>query len=124
VAVRVTAVPAGNVAEQVVGQSMPAGLEMIRPAPFRVTVSVQGGGVVLKVAVTDCAADIVTVQVGTDPVQAPPQPTKEEPDAGVAVRVTSVPLLKLAEQAVPQLTPAGVELTVPLPVPAGVTARA
>jgi hypothetical protein len=37
---------------------------------------------------------MVTVQVRTRiPEQAPPQPTKTEPNAGVAVKVTPVPLL-------------------------------
>jgi hypothetical protein len=45
----------------------------------------------LKVAVTDCAALIVTVQVPV-PAQAPPQPPKVEPLAGVAVKVIGVPL--------------------------------
>ena len=55
----------------------------------------------------------------TVPVEqpAPLQPTNVEPVAAVAVRVTIVPLLKLAEQVLPQLIPLGELLTVPLPVP-------
>ena len=45
----------------------------------------------VKLAVTDCAALIVTVQMPV-PVHAPLQPPKVEPAAGVAVRVTGVPL--------------------------------
>jgi hypothetical protein len=44
-----------------------------------------------------------------------------DPVAAVAVRVTDV--LKLTEQVVPQLMPLGLLVTVPLPVPAGVTVR-
>src|SRR5262252_506471 len=77
----------------------------------------------LKVAVTDCAAVIETVQVPV-PVQAPLQPAKVEPLAAAAVRVTEVPLAKLALQVLPQLTPVGEEVTVPLPEPALVTVRA
>jgi hypothetical protein len=44
-----------------------------------------------------------------------------EPEAGVAVRVTVVPVLRLAEQVLPQLMPAGLLVTVPLPVPALLT---
>ena len=57
-------------------------------------------------------------------VQAEPlQPAKVEPVAGVALKVTRVPLLYNAEQVLPQLIPAGVLVTVPLPVPALVTER-
>src|SRR6185503_8206401 len=51
------------------------------------------------------------------PVQAPLQPVKVAPAAGVAVSVTAVPLLKDAEQVAPQLTPAGALVTVQGPVP-------
>ena len=62
------------------------------------------------------AWDIVTWQ-GPNPVQSPLQPAKLEPDAAVAVRVTTVPVVKLAAQVEPQLIPAGLEVTVPKPVP-------
>jgi hypothetical protein len=55
------------------------------------------------------------------PEQAPLQPANTEPPAGVAVRVTEVPVLKLAVQVGPQLMPAGALLTEPLLVPASVT---
>ena len=118
VAVKVTAVPLANAAEQVAPQEMPAGaLETVPvPAPAFVTVSVKGCRV--NVAVTDVAALIVTVQVPV-PVQPPPlQPVNVEPAAGVAVRVTAVPLAKAAEQVAPQEMPAGALVTVPLPAPA------
>ena len=77
----------------------------------------------MKVAVTVVAAESVTTQVPV-PEQPPPlQPVKVEPAAGVAVNVTAVPLAKLAEQVAPQVIPAGKLVTVPLPVPAGVTVR-
>ena len=77
----------------------------------------------MKVAVTVVAAERVIVH---DPVpeQPPPvQPLKVEPPAGAAVSVTAVPLVKLAAQVAPQSMPAGELVTVPLPVPAGVTVR-
>jgi hypothetical protein len=48
----------------------------------------------------------------------PVQPAKVEPVAGVAVKVTRVPLLYNAEHVLPQLMPEGALVTVPMPVPA------
>src|SRR5206468_851816 len=74
-----------------------------------------------KVAVTVVAAVRVTVHEPM-PAQPPPlQPVKTEPAVGVAVRVTAVPLAHGPAQSVPQLIPAGVLVTVP--VPALVTVR-
>lgn len=60
---------------------------------------------------------IVTLQVGEVPEQAPDQFTNSLPAGGVAVRVTTVPSVNLAEQLPPQLSvrslPAGVAVTVP-----------
>ncbi len=103
---------------------MPAG-ELVTvplPGPAVLTVRVLVCGV--KVAVTVVAAVMFTVQEPV-PEQPPPlQLEKVEPVAGVAVRVTALPLGKLAEQLVPQLIPAGELVTVPLPVPAVLTVRA
>src|SRR5438445_10861716 len=77
----------------------------------------------VKVAVTDRAALMLTVQVVPEAASQPLQPVNVDPVAGVAVRVTTVPLSKAAEQVAPQLSPAGAEVTVPLPVPAVVTVR-
>ena len=50
------------------------------------------------------------------PEQPPPdQPVKDETPPGVAVNVTLVPLLYASEQSPPQLMPAGLLVTVPLP---------
>ena len=70
----------------------------------------------LKLAVTVVAVLTVTAQVPV-PEQAPLQPAKDEPAAGVAVRVMAVPGVTDCEQAVPQLMPAGLLVTVPEPVP-------
>ena len=51
------------------------------------------------------------------PLHAPLQPEKVEPAAGVAVRVTLVPLVTDALQVGPQLIQPGQELTVPLLLP-------
>jgi hypothetical protein len=84
-----------------------------------------GGGVVglaLKVAVTVVAPLIVTGQVAV-PLQAPLQPAKTEPEAGLAVSVSAVPAATVSVQSAPQVIPAGELDTVPVPVPFLVTDR-
>src|SRR6476646_10563789 len=80
------------------------------------------GGVELKFALTNVAASMVTLQA---PVllQAPLQPANVEPESGVAVKLTTVPLAKLAEHVVPQEIPEGELATVPVPVPIFATVR-
>src|SRR5262245_58589881 len=93
------------------------------PLPVPALVMVRAKVWVVKVAVTEVAALRVTVQLPV-PLQPPPlHPMKVEPEAGEALRVTGVPLEKAEEQVLPQLIPAGVLLTVPLPVPALLTVR-
>ncbi len=55
------------------------------------------------------------------PVHAPAHRAKTELLAGVAVRMTGVPTVKLALHVCPQLIPAGALVTVPVPVPEFVT---
>jgi len=74
----------------------------------------------LKVAVTETLELRVTVQVPV-PEHPPLQPENTEPLAAAAVRVTLVPLEKLAAHVPLQLIPAGLLLTVPPPVPDLVT---
>jgi hypothetical protein len=59
---------------------------------------------------------MVTVQALV-PVHAPDQPAKLEPVAGVGVRLTVVPSLKLLEQIKPQSIPLGLLEIVPEPDP-------
>jgi len=73
-----------------------------------------------KVTVTVDAAFTITTHAPV-PVQAPLQLVKFEPAAGVAVSVTAVPGVTDCEQVVPQLMPAGLLVTVPVPVPFFVT---
>jgi hypothetical protein len=137
-AVSVTAVPEVKLRAQVVwvcpatvgvAQVSPAGAELTEPEAVEVPLAalmvrpklaVAGA----KFAVTLRVAVMARVQVVAVPVQAPLQPVKAEPVAGVAVSVTFVPLLKLAEQlaaetpaavGVGQLMPAGFDATVPAP---------
>ena len=97
---------------------MPGGLLVTAPlpAPNLTTVKVYCGINSVKVAVTSRSAVMVTVHVPV-PVHAPLQPSKKDPGNGVAVRVTEAALLNPAEQIEPQLMPAGLLLTVPLPLP-------
>ena len=78
------------------------------------------GAAAVNVAPTVAAAFMVTLQVDV-PLQAPVQPAKVELAAGVGVSVTAVPAAKLAMHVVPQLMPAGVLVTLPVPVPEAVT---
>ncbi len=71
----------------------------------------------MNVAVTVTGEFPVTVQTAV-PEHAPLQPSNLEPEAAVAVRVTSVPGAYVAVQLLPQVMPTGVLLTVPVPVPA------
>ncbi len=73
-------------------------------------------------AVTVLAALMLTVQVLV-PVQAPLQPAKIESVSALAVRVTLVFSTYSSLQSLPQLMPAGLLVTVPLPVPALLTVR-
>ena len=101
---------------------MPAGapITVPDPVPSFVTDSIMIVGFVKKVAVTEVAALTVTVQAPV-PEQAPLQPAKEEPAAGVAVRVMGVPKGTACEQVAPQVMPPPV--TVPTPAPLLVTDR-
>ena len=67
----------------------------------------------VKVAVTLSAVFIVIEQVSVPEHPPPDQPEKIETADGMAVRVTVVPVSKLAEQVEPQLIPGGMLVTVP-----------
>jgi hypothetical protein len=73
----------------------------------------------LNVAVTNLDELIVTEQLAV-PTQAPLQPAKTDPDAAFAVRATTVPLANDLLHVVGQLMPAGLLVTVPVPLPAKV----
>ena len=106
--------------------TVPETLALARGA-VRVTVGGVVSGAVppdrVKVAVTDLALVMETVQVSDAPEQAPPQEVKVEPWEGAAVRVTEAPLeIPDCEQLEPQLMEPPV--TVPWPAPCLVTERA
>jgi hypothetical protein len=72
--------------------------------------------VAANVAVTALAESMVTVQLPV-PVHAPLQPVNVDMPSGIAVSVTIVPVPNNAEHVAPQLMPAGLDVTLPLPVP-------
>ena len=110
--VKLTLVPLLNVAVQVEGQLIPAGLLVTVPEPVTVTVKVTGCAV--NVADTDWL--LLSVSVHEAPLHAPPNPVNPEPAPAVAVSVTDVPDAKLAVHVEGQLIPLGLLVTVPGPV--------
>src|SRR3954447_6782754 len=118
VAVRVTTVPWAKAFAHVAPQLMPAGLELTEPVPVPagVTVSVLGG-LIVNVAITECAASIVTTQSPVPEHPEPDQPVKVLFESGVAVNVTSLSKSNVIEQVAPQSIPAGLDATEPVPVP-------
>jgi hypothetical protein len=113
----------GKLAEHVVGQLIPAGLLVTVPDPVPATVTDMVTDVITaaaKVAVTELAAVRVTLQAAL-PVHAPLQPEKVLLVPGVSLSVTWLFCGKFAEHVVGQLIPAGVLVTVPVPVPDKVT---
>ena len=122
-AVSVTVEPLAKSFSQVAPQAMPAGLLVTEPFPVPALATVRWNVWAANVAVTDFAALIGTVQVVDVVLQAPLQRVKLEPAAGTAVSVTFVPWASVATQVAPQSMPAGLLVTVPLPVPALATVR-
>ena len=89
----------------------------VRPRAPGLQLRVRGEVRHLKVAVTLWVLLIVTLQVSEVPLHAPDQPAKTTFLLdGLAVRVTVLPVLKLAEHSVPQLMPLGLLLTLPEPL--------
>lgn len=122
-AVSVTLVPGRKSAEQAT-QSMPAGLEVMLPRPSPALATVSAKTCRTKRAVQLRAADIVTVAVGSAPLQSPLQPANSEPAAGAAVSVALLAAANMAVQLDPQSIPDGLEVTRPLPLPALATVSA
>jgi hypothetical protein len=116
-AVSLTWVPIGSDSLQSPGQLMPDGADSTLPLPSTLTLmAAMPDGVGVKLAVTLCALLIVTLQLPLPVQPAPLQPLKVKPLFGVAVSVTLLPCAKLLLQVVPQLMPAGDELTLPEPL--------
>jgi hypothetical protein len=116
-AVSVTTVPLGKLAEHVPGQSIPGGVDPTAPPPVPAIVTASpttAGGA--NVAVTLRAAFIVTTHVVDVPEHAPLQPVNVPPAFGTAVSVTAVPPVKLSVHVPGQLMTPGAPVTVPGPV--------
>jgi hypothetical protein len=124
-AVRVTVDPPTKPAEHVVPplpQVIPPGVLVTVPVPVPAVATdrFRNG---LKVAVTDWLSFMVRVQPPL-PEQAPLQPRNPNPWSGVAVRLTEASIENAVEHVLPPLPhviPAGVLLTVPVPLPAVAT---
>src|SRR5207244_3221624 len=70
-----------------------------------------------KAASTLVSEARVKVQLVEELEHPPVNPEKLEPESGTAVSVMLVPAANSVEQLAPQLIPAGLEVTVPVPVP-------
>lgn len=124
-ALKVTLAPLSKAALQVLPQSIPTGDDVTVPLPVPALLTSSARVVAelsSKVAVTALAPSMVTVQAPV-PEHGPLHPTKVDPFAAAAFKVTLVALAKEAEQVAPQLIPAGLDVTEPEPVPARVTVR-
>lgn len=102
---------------------IPAGLLLTVPVPVPASVTVSAKlELPPKLATTFVDCVIVNVQVPVPEQPSPVHPVNVDPAVGLAVNVICVPLAKLAEHVVEHmLIPAGLLLTLPLPVPAKVT---
>ncbi len=116
-AVSETELPVGKLAKQLSPHVIPLGLLVTVPAPVPDFVTVKRA--VLTAALKMAATVELGVAVqGPVPEQPPPlHPANEEPAAGAGVNVTGAPASNCAVQVPPQSMPAGVDVTVPLPVP-------
>jgi hypothetical protein len=102
---------------------IPAGVLTTVPVPVPLSPTVSCSAASRKVAVTAAFASRSTVQAPV-PVQAPVHPLKTELAVGVAASVTLVPAGKDALHELPQLTPAGLLVIMPEPVPERLTLKA
>jgi hypothetical protein len=103
-----------------VPQLIPDGLLVTAPLPDLTTLRVATSG--LKFAVQDLLA--LTVTTPSRQSESPLHPLNIEPEDGTGLRETTVPEEYASEQSLPQLIPAGLLVTLPLPVPSVLAADA
>lgn len=117
-ATSLTTVPGTKSAAQAAPQEMPAGVDVIGPAPLPAafTDKVASAPKVNNALQVEFAVMAICV-LGDDPVQLPAQPANIDPEFAVAVNAIGVLAATLVEHAVPHEIPEGEELTVPVPVP-------
>ena len=99
---------------------MPVGRLVTVPGPDFATLSVYVAILVAaipKLAIAVIVRLLAIVQAAV-PVHAPLQPVKVELVAGAAASLTTVPAEYVAEHVGPQSIPAGILVTMPVPVPA------
>jgi hypothetical protein len=103
---------------QLVPQFIPPTLLVIVPVPVPERDTFNPYEMSLNEAEQDLLAFIVT-----EPSRQsawPLQPVKVDPVAGIACKLTTVPVVKLAEHVLPQSIPAGELMILPLPLPTAV----
>jgi hypothetical protein len=102
---------------QLAPHEIPAGFDVTVPPPLPAFATVSVNCLSVNIAVTDTAASIVTTQVPV-PEQPPPlHPLNVESLAAAAVNATIVCASYAAVQTAPHEIPAGLDVTVPLPLP-------
>ena len=98
-------------------QLIPDGLDVTAPAPIPVLATARLNRCSMKIAVTDRALLIATVQVAPETESQPVHPVKIESTPAAAVNVTCESLTNDAVHVWPHAMPAGLEVTVPRPSP-------
>jgi hypothetical protein len=100
-----------------VPHAIPAGTDVTEPLPLPARATVSANVCSVNVAVTVVAAVIVIVH-GPVPLHPPPDhPVNVEPVAGTAVSVVTSPALYVCWHVVPHAIAAGLDVTVPVPLP-------
>ena len=101
-------------------QLIPDGLLVTVPLPYLTKLRVAVSS--LKFAVQDLLPPMVTTPSRQS--ESPLHPVNREPGDGTELRETTVPEEYACEQSLPQLIPAGLLVTLPLPVPSAVVVEA